>query len=104
MTVLLAIFSNRRFALSTVKQKVNVEGLVAFYSQLDDDWGYACCFIAWHIGNSSSCFGRCRGNVILFRDVRDFIKVEGLLFDRSRLYRSRLSSRSRMGCHVWDVY
>jgi hypothetical protein len=104
MTVLLAIFANRRFALSTVKQKVDVKGPVALYSRLDDNWGYACCFIAWRIGSSGSCFGRCRGNVILFRDVGNFVKVEGLLFDRSRLYRSRLSFRSRTGCHVWDVY
>jgi hypothetical protein len=104
MIVLLAIFANRWFALSTVKQKVDVKGPVAPYSQLDNNWGYACCFITWHIGSSSSCFGRCRGNVILFRDVGDFVKVEGLLFNRSRLYRSKLSFRLRMGCHVWDGY
>jgi hypothetical protein len=104
MTVLLAIFANRQFALSTVKQKVDVKGPVALYSQLNDNWGYVCCFIAWHIGSSDSCFGKCKGNVILFRDVRDFIKVKGLLFNRSRLYRSRLSFRLRMRCHVWDVY
>ena len=86
-TNLLAVFAHRLLALSTIKEKVDIEGPVALHNQCGD-WGYMCRCFSWYVGTRSRsgfCVGRCRGSVFLVRCLGDIVKVNILLIDWSRL-------------------